>query len=49
VIGGELALTVQSLNGAHNEYKWPQASDPNPNPDGRIVDRRQWVSLRLDF
>jgi iron complex outermembrane receptor protein len=48
-IGGELAMTVQSLNGAHNEYKWPQASDPNPNPDGRVVDRRQWVSLRLDF
>jgi iron complex outermembrane receptor protein len=48
-IGGELALTVQSLNGDHNEYKWPQPSDSNPNPDGRIVERRQWVSLRLDF
>jgi iron complex outermembrane recepter protein len=48
-IGGELALTVQSLNGTHNEYKWPQASDNYPKPDGRLVDRRQWVSLRLDF
>jgi len=43
-LGGELALTVQSLNGAHPEYKTgiPSTSD-------RIVDRRQWVSLRLDF
>lgn len=43
--GGEVALTVQSLNGAHNEYK---ASIPASSAD-RIVDRRQWVSLRLDF
>ena len=48
VLGGELALTIQSLNGAHNEYKWPRADDPN-QLDGRIVERRQWVSLRLDF
>jgi len=43
-LGGELALVVQSLNGAHYEYKTgtPAASD-------RIVERRQWVSLRLDF
>ncbi|MFZ2265989.1 MAG: TonB-dependent receptor [Azonexus sp.] len=43
-IGGELAVTVQSLNGAHYEYKtgFPPAND-------RIVERRQWVSLRLDF
>ena len=41
--GGEVAYTVQSLNGAHNEYKW------NAEPSDRIVDRRQWVSLRLDF
>ncbi len=48
-IGGELALTIQNLNGSHNEYKWPDPSDTNPDPDGRIVERRQWVSLRLDF
>lgn len=48
-VGGELALTIQSLNGSHNEYKWPNPSDTNPKPDGRIVERRQWVSLRLDF
>jgi iron complex outermembrane receptor protein len=47
-LGGELALTIQSLNGAHNEYKWPKPDDP-VNTDGRIVERRQWVSLRLDF
>lgn len=45
--GGELALTVQNLNGAHNEYKWPKPTDSQL--DGRIVERRQWVSLRLDF
>ena len=48
-IGGELALTAQSLNGAHNEYKWPKPDESDPKPDGRIVERRQWVSLRLDF
>jgi iron complex outermembrane receptor protein len=42
-LGGELAFTVQSLNGAHNEYKW------NAEPTDRVVDRREWVSLRLDF
>lgn len=47
-LGGEVALTIQSLNGAHNEYKWPKSNDPN-QVDGRIVERRQWVSLRLDF
>lgn len=41
---GELALTVQSLNGTHSEYK----SSIN-NPDGRLVERRQWLSLRLDY
>jgi iron complex outermembrane receptor protein len=46
-VGGEVALTVQSLNGDHNEYKWPKPEDTAPN--GRIVERRQWVSLRLDF
>lgn len=46
-LAGEIAFTVQSLNGAHNEYKWPNPDDTTPN--GRIVERRQWVSLRLDF
>ncbi len=43
--GGELAYTVQSLNGAHNEYK----SDVDTPANDRVVDRRQWVSLRLDY
>ncbi len=43
---GEVAFTVQSLNGDHNEYKM----DTNTSKqDGRIVERRQWLSLRLDF
>lgn len=46
-LAGELAVTVQSLNGDHNEYKWTNPGDATPN--GRIVERRQWVSLRLDF
>lgn len=41
--GGELAWTVQSMNGAHFEYKAYNV------PADRIVERRQWVSLRLDF
>lgn len=41
---GELALTVQSLNGTHSEYK--SSAD---HPDGRLVERRQWLSLRLDY
>lgn len=44
-IGGELAYTVQSLNGAHNEYK----SNTYDSSADRVVDRRQWISLRLDF
>jgi len=43
-LGGEVAFVVQSLNGAHGEYK----SSGN-KPDDRIVDRREWVSLRLDY
>jgi iron complex outermembrane receptor protein len=42
-LGGELAYTIQSLNGAHNEYKW------SGEPTDRIVDRRQWLTLRLDY
>ncbi len=44
-LGGELAYTVQSLNGAHNEYK----SNTTDRENDRVVDRRQWVSLRLDY
>ena len=46
--GGELAYVVQSLNGAHGEYKSAYNS-PAVQPDDRVVDRRQWVSLRLDY
>ncbi|PKO86429.1 MAG: TonB-dependent receptor [Betaproteobacteria bacterium HGW-Betaproteobacteria-12] len=38
---GEIAYTVQSLDGSHYEQRMGQR--------GRLVDRRQWVSLRLDF
>lgn len=41
--GGEVAFTAQSLDGAHGEFK------ANGQPADRIVERRQWVSLRLDF
>lgn len=47
---GEIAYAVQSLNGAHAEYKG--AKDPGITDAllaARIVERRQWVSLRLDF
>lgn len=40
---GELAYIVQSLNGAHPEYK------AYNDPADRVVERRQWVTLRLDF
>lgn len=42
-LGGEVAVMVQSLNGAHNEYK------SHTSPANRVVDRRQWVTVRLDF
>ncbi|MCG2575954.1 TonB-dependent receptor [Dechloromonas sp. XY25] len=48
-IGGEVAYVVQSLNGAHGEYKTYDGSGTDPDGSGRIVDRRQWVALRLDF
>jgi iron complex outermembrane receptor protein len=35
---GEIAYTVQSLGGAHHEQRMQ-----------RVVDRRHWVSLRMDF
>lgn len=41
--GGELAYTVQSLNGTHGEYR-------NDRVDtARLVERRYWFSLRLDL
>ncbi|KXB31576.1 TonB-dependent receptor [Dechloromonas denitrificans] len=40
---GEVAYTVQSLNGAHGEFK------AYGNPADRIVENRHWLSLRLDF
>lgn len=43
-MGGEIALVAQSLDGSHTEYKKLTAK-----PDARIVERRQWVTLRLDF
>jgi iron complex outermembrane receptor protein len=38
---GELAYTVQSIEGGHYEQRMGQR--------GREVDRRHWLSLRLDF
>ena len=40
---GEVAYTAQSIDGAHGEFKADGA------PSDRVVDTRQWVSLRLDF
>ena len=40
---GEVAYVAQSLNGGHPEYK---AYD---DPADRVVERRQWLSLRLDL
>lgn len=47
-LGGEVALTVQSLNGKHGEYKTAEFST-NGKPDDRVIERRQWISLRLDY
>ncbi|WP_244860839.1 TonB-dependent receptor plug domain-containing protein [Aromatoleum petrolei] len=41
--GGEIAWTVQSLNGDHGEFK------ADGDRADRVVGRRHWVSLRLDF
>ena len=41
---GELAYTQQSVDGAHVEQR-----DAGRKPNQRTVDRRHWVSLRLDF
>lgn len=42
-VGGEVAWIIQSLNGAHFEYK------ANNDPADRIVERRQWVTLSLEY
>lgn len=47
--GGELALTVQSLNGDHNEYKSVSNPADSDSVNDRVVSRREWVTLRLDF
>lgn len=41
--GGELAYSVQSLNGTHGEYRNDRADT------ARLVERRYWFSLRLDL
>lgn len=41
--GGEIAYTVQSFNGAHGEYRY------EGKPTDRIVERRSWLTLRLDY
>ncbi|MDD2741080.1 MAG: TonB-dependent receptor, partial [Rhodocyclaceae bacterium] len=41
--GGEIALTAQSVNGTHGEF------DAKSEPTDRLVERRQWLSMRLDF
>jgi iron complex outermembrane recepter protein len=49
---GEIAYTVQSMNGAHPEQRGVR-EDPTKQAEDllkrRIVDRRHWISLRLDF
>ena len=48
-LDARLAYVVQSLNGAHGEYKTFDGSGTDPDGTGRIVDRRQWLTLRLDY
>lgn len=42
-LDGEVAYTIQSLNGDHGEFK------ANGDPADRVVERRHWLSLRLGF
>lgn len=42
-LGGEVAYTVQSLNGSHGEFK------ASGLPADRIVEQRQWLTLRFDL
>lgn len=46
---GELSYTVQSLDGSQIEYKGPVPSSVDSVLAARIVERRQWVGVRLDF
>jgi iron complex outermembrane receptor protein len=41
---GEIAYTVQSLDGDHIEQRKGRSE-----PTQRVVDRRHWISLRFDF
>lgn len=41
--GGEIAYTIQSISGAHGEFK------ANGQAADRIVERRDWLSVRLDL
>lgn len=42
-VAGEVAYTIQSFNGEHGEYRYEgKATD-------RIVDKRSWLTLRLDY
>ena len=41
--GGEVAYTIQSFNGAHGEYRYEE------KPTDRVVDRRSWLTVRLDY
>jgi iron complex outermembrane receptor protein len=40
---GEVAYTIQSLNGDHGEFK------AYGDPADRVIERRHWLSLRLGF
>jgi iron complex outermembrane receptor protein len=40
---GEIAYTIQSLNGDHGEFK------ASGDPADRIVERRHWATLRIGF
>jgi iron complex outermembrane receptor protein len=40
---GEIAYTIQSLNGDHGEFK------AFNDPADRIVERRHWATLRIGF
>lgn len=48
-VSAELAYVVQSLNGSYSEYKTYDGSGNDPEGTARIVDRRQWLTLRLDY
>jgi iron complex outermembrane receptor protein len=41
--GGEIALTAQSIGEAHGEF------DAKGEKTDRLVEHREWISVRLDF